>query len=74
MGDRDDKSTNPDQENVMFRILNTLEEGQRMQQEAQWMKHEHNRKMDMRMDTMLQLMARQMGININPGDANNGKK
>ena len=44
MGDRDDRSTNPDQENVMFRILNTLEEGQR--------------KMDRRMDMMLQLMAR----------------
>ena len=26
------------------------------------------------MDMMLQLMARQMGININLGDANNGNK
>ena len=42
------------QENVMFKILNTLEE--------------RNRQMDM----MLQLMARQMGININLGDVNNG--
>ena len=31
MGDRDDRSTGPDQENVMFGILNTLQEGQRMQ-------------------------------------------
>ena len=46
----------------MFKwLLGTLEEGQCMQ-------HEQNRRMDM----MLQLMARQMGININPGDANNG--
>ena len=32
------------------------------------MQQEQNRRMDM----MLQLMARQMGININPGDVNNG--
>ena len=31
MGDRDDRSTGPDQENVMFGLLGTLEEGQRMQ-------------------------------------------
>ena len=51
--------TSPNKENVMFRILNTLEEGQRMQQE-------HNRQMDVRMEAMFQLLARQMGININP--------
>lgn len=62
MGDRDDRNTGPDQGEVMFRqLLGTLEQGQRMQQEQ-------NRRMDM----MLQLMARQMGVNINPGDANNG--
>ena len=52
--------TSPDQESVMFRVLNTLQEvEQRMQQEAQRMQQEHNRQMD-----MMQLMARQMGINI----------
>ena len=42
MGDRDDRSTGPDQENAMFRLLSSLEEGQQMQQE-------HNRRMDMMM-------------------------
>ena len=46
MGDRDDRNTGQDQENVMSILLDTFQE--------------QNRKMDMR----LQLMARQMGINI----------
>ena len=54
MGDRDDRNTSPDQENVMFRLLNTFQE--------------QNRRMDM----MLQLMARQMDVNINLGDVING--
>ena len=56
--------TNPDQENVMCKILNTLKEHNRKMEE-------HNRRMDMmqqehnrRMDMMMQLMARQMGINL----------
>ena len=60
MVDRDDRNTNFDQENVIFRLLGTLEEGQRMQQEQ-------NRQTDM----MLQLMAREIGIDINPSYANN---
>lgn len=62
MGDRDERNIIPNQGEVMFRqLLGTLEQGQRMQQEQ-------NRQMDM----MLQLRARQMGVNINLGDANNG--
>ena len=70
MGDQDDRdtglgggrNTGLDQEDVMFRrLLGTLEEGQHIQ-------HKQNRRMDM----MLQLMARHMGISINIGDANNG--
>ena len=51
MGDQDDRNINPDSENVMFRLLDTLHEKNR---QIDIMQQEKNRRMDM----MLQLMAR----------------